>query len=488
MDYPIEIKLASKNGYFTPQESRNYYGKYDRHGFTVHWWNTREATPKGSHDVIVNYILSKAREGVGSVNYVLSDQKITMLVNPDNVAWASQSGNPVSVSVEFDPWLGAEGYKKGGWLIHQLEQRYGRRLRLYPHNYWFGTQCPGIISLDRLAQEAEKWRTGAYNPAPKPTPTPPRVTFSKLTTPKVMVANKPTTNLYNINHTSWQEVSKDVVKTFKKGEIIEIYGIAKNSVLKSEHYITKWSYDNKIANGFSKADLDPYVAPAPKPEPEVKVTPMSPIVRYTLANAKLLDIKTGKVVKTFEVDTPMDIAGKANYNGKDYQLTKFAVDNNTKQGFLVGDLKDTPTPVTPEPTPTPDPTPEPEPEKPEWEKNLRDIDNTKAWFKHEQKLINITTGQPYEKDGNHVVYNKDEEFEFSALTVANGIEYRITEYSYSKGIFNGVPISSLTLTPPGEADVDPVPENPNLVDKNVVIAFLASIIKLITDFINKLKG
>jgi hypothetical protein len=36
--YPVEIKLASKNGWHTPAEARAYYGRYDRSGITVHWW------------------------------------------------------------------------------------------------------------------------------------------------------------------------------------------------------------------------------------------------------------------------------------------------------------------------------------------------------------------------------------------------------------------------------------------------------------------
>lgn len=160
--YPIEIKLASKNGWFTPQESNGYYkARYAREGITVHWWG--DGSGANNHDNIVNYILVQAQEGIKSVNYVLSDNKITMLVNPDNVAWASQGGNPTTVSIEFQPTLGAEGYKKGGWLINQLEQRYGHRMSLYPHNHWFATSCPGTIDINRLRAEADKWGAGGYN-------------------------------------------------------------------------------------------------------------------------------------------------------------------------------------------------------------------------------------------------------------------------------------------------------------------------------------
>lgn len=160
MSYPIEIRSASKNGWHTPVEARAYYGKYSRDGLTIHWWHDPSKVKDSDHDNIVNYILTKAKNGTGSVNYVASNHKITMLVNPDDVAWASQSGNPTTISIEFSPHLNDEGYKRGGWLISELEKRYNRTLKLYPHSHWFNTSCPGNISLERLRKEADKFKQG----------------------------------------------------------------------------------------------------------------------------------------------------------------------------------------------------------------------------------------------------------------------------------------------------------------------------------------
>src|SRR4051812_32297707 len=103
--YPIEVVLASHNAWFTPAESNGYYAaKYARNGITIHWWGGGEDASR--HDSIVNYIAGQAQQGVKSVNYVLSDAKITMMVNPDNVAWCSQSGNPTTISIETEPQLG----------------------------------------------------------------------------------------------------------------------------------------------------------------------------------------------------------------------------------------------------------------------------------------------------------------------------------------------------------------------------------------------
>lgn len=287
MSYSIESKPASKNGYHTPAQAKAYYGKYNRTGITVHWWGDPKLNPDKAHDNIVSYIRGKASKGVGSVNYVLSNTKITMLVHPDNVAWASQGGNPTTVSIEFSPHLNSEGYKKAGWLIWQLEKRYGRKLTLYPHKYWFSTACPGSLSLNRMRDEANKWAKGAYNPKPKPTPKPspkptpaptgPKLTWEKLKKPVVHVVNKPTAHLWDFNSRTW---NMKPVKSFKKGDKITVYGKCKNETLGATYLLTEYSYNKKITNGFNQADLDVYVAPqkptAPAPKPPDSQTPVKP--------------------------------------------------------------------------------------------------------------------------------------------------------------------------------------------------------------------
>jgi len=441
--YPIEIKLAPKSVWFTPAEAKAYYGRYSRDGVTIHWWG--DGTGASNHDNIVNYFL---RRTDGSVNYVLSDNKITMMVNPDNVAWTSQSGNATTVSIEHQPTLGAEGYKKSGWLVWQLEERYGKTLRLYPHNYWWQTQCPGTISLDRIRQEANKWKSGAYNQQPTPTPTPPPnsgFVWTKLDKVVEYKCVKQPTNLWNFNTTSWSGFT--VVKAFNAGDKINIYGKVVHP-LGGTYLLTEYSFTNKITNGFNAVDMEVVSTPPPPSTPEwqsnrkplPKVTNM-----YTLANAKLVDVTNMAVQKVYPLDTEIEIKGETKVGGNEFYLSTYSYDNNKPTGFLKADLKASPTPPPPV-----------EPEKPEWVKNLRDIDDTKYWFAADQELIDITTGKPTGTKS----FKVNDEFIASALTVANNVEYRITEYSLSKGIYNGVPTVSLTLTPPEVPDVPPVPEDP----------------------------
>jgi hypothetical protein len=382
--YNIEIKAASKNGYFTPDESRAYYGRYSRDNYIVHWWGAPGAV--GSHDSIVNYILGTASRGQMSVNYVLSNGKISLLVGPDYVSWGAQGGNPTGINVEHEPTLNDEGYKKAGWLKEQLEQRYGKRLGIKRHSDYYATQCPGTVSLDRIEQECDKWRRKVY-------------------------------------------------------------------------------------------DQPPVVVP-PDPKPpipaEPKLTPITPhVTKYTLAAAKLVDVKTLAVIKTYPIDTPIEVAGTITHNNLTFWVSAYAASHNTGQAFLQGDLKD---------APEPKPQPEPEP-LPEWVQNLRDIDNTEYWLAQDQNLIDITTGQPVQPAKE---LKKDDSFIASAVTqVTHGgkvVEYRITEYSFKKGIFNGVPTSSLTLTEPGVPDIPPVPEPP-LPPTAEQLSWIAKALKALLDFL-----
>lgn len=173
MSYPIEVRTAPKAGWLTPAESNAYYKlKYDRSTISVHWWG--DGTGADNHDNIVNYMNSQAASGNKSTNYVLSDNKITECVNPDMVAFCTgANANAISISIELQPTLGAEGYKKAGWLVAQLEARYGRTLALRGHREFMPTACPGSIDINRIRAEADRWKSGFYNaPAPQPAPQP----------------------------------------------------------------------------------------------------------------------------------------------------------------------------------------------------------------------------------------------------------------------------------------------------------------------------
>lgn len=291
MSYGIEIRLASKNGWHTPAEARAFYKRYSRDGVTIHWWNSPDKVKDSDHDNITNYILGKASRGVGSVNYVVSNTKITLVVNPDNVAWASQGGNPTTVSIECSPHLNAEGYKKLGWVINELFNPKNGRYRKSPgywrHSDWYQTACPGTISMDKIKQSVGRWEDGKYEDTPPPAPKPPAPSKPinqdwKLWKDGGTYQFVQDAYLYDLtNAKTWGTVKK--VKAYKKGDLVDIAGSFHNNYLDRDYYITKYSFDEKNATGFNPVDIEPYNPPTPKPpvppdpvDPEDPVEPTDP--------------------------------------------------------------------------------------------------------------------------------------------------------------------------------------------------------------------
>jgi hypothetical protein len=274
--YPLEVKICSKNGWSTPQEVPGIWGvPYARTGVTIHWWG--DGTGADNHDNIVNYFLGQANAGIKSVNYVVSDNKITLMVSPDNVAWCSNSGNPTTISIEHQPTLGDEGYKKSGWLVAELEGRYGRTLDLFPHNHWTTTACPGSIDLGRIRAEADKWKSGAYtpanpNPAPDPTPAPTVVITNSVLPKPVMYRFNKNANLWNYNSATWGGFT--AVKSFNQGDLFTVYAVADNHNVNAKYGVTEYSYTKNITNGVNMVDLDLVTEPTqPIPTPPVEQNP-----------------------------------------------------------------------------------------------------------------------------------------------------------------------------------------------------------------------
>lgn len=297
MSYQIEYKICSKNGWSTPAEARNIWSTpYDREGVTAHWWG--DGTGAWNHDNIVNYFLGQAAAGNKSVNYVVSDDKITCMVSPDNVAWCSTAGNPTTISIEHQPTLGDEGYKKSGWLISELAKRYNRDLTMYRHDHWNATTCCGTIDINRLGAEADKWYSGGYDTPPPPVntpkPVPPvvippapsiKIVYSKEPMPVRYVLNKDA-NLWDFNTATWAGFTS--VKQLKKGDEFFVYGWADNTNVHAKYGMTQFSFGaaDSLGSpahtwGVNMADLDLAQAPVVVPPPAQVDPPVPPVVPPT---------------------------------------------------------------------------------------------------------------------------------------------------------------------------------------------------------------
>lgn len=326
--YAVEVKLASKAGWFTPAEARNYYGKYSRDGVTYHWWNSpdRIGGSAADHDSIVNYLNGRAAAGQApTVNYVLSEPKLTFCIAPENVAWTSSAGNPTTIGVECTPHFTDGFYKKAGWLHDQLEQRFGKRLAIYVHFEWQpGTAC-SPMDKGRIRHEADKWRAGSYD-APKPVPVPPTPTPAPVTPPTITlqisdITNKKVrlirdANLWDLAFKTWATAKS--VKTLPAGTIVEVSALAKHP-LGGSYYLSEYSYSRGVGNGINVKDCEDYTDPVAPPKdtsviqppkdapineaPVITPTPTPvpiplPVDDETVGLLKSIVTKLGEIIKT----------------------------------------------------------------------------------------------------------------------------------------------------------------------------------------------
>jgi len=125
-------------------------------------------------------------------------------------------------------------------------------------------------------------------------------------------------------------------------------------------------------------------------------------------------------------------------------------------------------------------------------------------------LIDLENGRPVMRDGKEVWYQAGDIInDVSAQTIVSNITYKLTEYSFQqigKGAWqnaNGLKASDLTVDPkacpPGTPanptvppdPVDPVPPMPDvppepMVPLSTVQEFLRNLVKIITDFLEKI--
>lgn len=286
--YAVEIKWASKAGYFTPAEARAYYGKYDRMGVTYHWWNSPDrigGTAK-DHDSIVNYLNGRAAQGQApTANYVLSEPKLTLCVAPENVAWTSSAGNPVTIGVECTPHFTEAFYKKAGWFHDQMEQRFGRTLNIYVHFEWQpGTACSPMVK-SKIREYANWWKAQRSAPpapvpapAPEPAPKPPATVTLKISDipNKIIRVKKANTNLWDLAFAKWSDAKaknpKDFPNGFPVGHKIEASAIAEHP-LGGKYYLSEYSFSRGVGLGVNVNDVEDYNDPVAPPKDTSVIQP-----------------------------------------------------------------------------------------------------------------------------------------------------------------------------------------------------------------------
>ena len=166
MSYRYKVK-SSPN-----YSSRARYGYGSKvTGITIHHWGSTGQ----SHDGVVAY-LTRPR-GNTSAHYVVSDGRVTQLVDDGLAAWhaGSNKGNGTTIGIECRPEMSDGDFDTLVELCIELERVHGS-LQYYRHSDWKATACPGKYAsrIGELIDRVNAGKGGKPTAKPKPKPKPKR--------------------------------------------------------------------------------------------------------------------------------------------------------------------------------------------------------------------------------------------------------------------------------------------------------------------------
>lgn len=152
------------------KEASEYYGHpYNPVESHLHWWGA--PGQGGSHDGNVSHI--KNTKDL-SVNFVVSEKRITLMVPLNKIALTTGTRNPYAWKSENDPTLTDWQYKTMGYLHYIVEKLNPGLLNepLRHHKEFYATSC-SEINKAKVREYAEAFRTGKLDPATGLAPTTP---------------------------------------------------------------------------------------------------------------------------------------------------------------------------------------------------------------------------------------------------------------------------------------------------------------------------
>lgn len=221
-----------------------------------------------------------------SSNYGIgSDGRIAMFVEEKNRSWCSSSwdNDQRAITIEVSNSSNGGNWPVSDYVLSRLielcvdicKRNDIKRLNytgdtsgnLTMHRWFADTSCPG----DYLASKFPYIASEVNKRLDKVELKPERIE-------RKSVKLNCNANLWSLDFHSYSEAKS--VKKFKYGDIIDnIVAIVKHPYVDSKYYLTEYSYNNGIMNGFNVADCDdinikePEPIPTPEPIPEQKEEP-----------------------------------------------------------------------------------------------------------------------------------------------------------------------------------------------------------------------
>lgn len=435
----------------------------------------------GSADSAAAVFQNPSRQASSTFIVTATPGVVYQAVSMDDTSWAdgNLASNRRAITVEHHgDWR--NGYRNEtviqnaaqlvAWLRDNGIVNHYRRHREVSTVY---TLCSADLPVDEIWARATSIINAAYanNTPVTPPVTKADLAWEKLAKPVEYVLNKDA-KLWNFNQTAWSGFGTGV-SSFKKGDRVTIFGKVTNRTLGATYLLTEYSYTKGITNGFNTADLDVYVAPAPvptKPEWERNLKDITPVKLQVLtAQTPIVNLLDGSIVKQLGGGTWVDFTKVTTVGGVEYLISSWSANNGVANGIKRADVG------VPE---------EPSNEKPAWLEKWEDIEDVDMYARADTDLVNLEDGSTIK------VIPRGTKIRVASTTEWFGHKYAITEYSTDKKEGRGIRIDDLDLKPVSDEPNTPAPEQPEIevVDKNIVIAFLEMIGNLIKEFVNKLKG
>lgn len=197
-----------------------------------------------------------------SSNYGIGyDGKIGLYVDEENTSWANSNwdANCKSVTIETSNDKTGGDWHVGDVTLNSLiklvadiakRNNLGKLVKgknLTWHQMYSKTACPGaylLSKLDYIVDEANK-----INEQVEPVTD---LKIEKIDKKKIKL-NKDT-SLWNFDFTEWKDAK--AVKNYEKGTVIEDIVAVATNILGGKYYMTEYSYNNNIHNGFNVVDCE----------------------------------------------------------------------------------------------------------------------------------------------------------------------------------------------------------------------------------------
>ena len=431
----------------------------------------------GSADSAAAVFQNPGRQASATYIVTATPGVVYQAVSEENTSWAdgNLASNRRSITVEHHgDWR--NGYRDETVIQNAAQLVAWLRDRGVVNHYYRHRDVSSVYTLCSADLPVEEiWNRATQIINSSNTPTQPPVTkadlvWEKFSKPVTYVFNKQT-NLWNFNATSHAGMTS--VKTFAKDDRVDIYGKVTNKSVGSTYLLTEYSYTQKITNGFNQADLDVYVALTPvptKPEWERNLKDIAPVKLQVLTTqTPIVNLLDGSTVKQLGGGTWVDFVKTTTVGGVEYLISSWSAERAVANGIKRADVG------VPE---------APGNEKPEWLEKWYDIEDVDMYTRADTDLVNLEDGSTIK------VIPRGEKIRVASMTEWFGHKYAITQYSTEKQEGRGIRLDDLDLKPVAEEPTTPAPEQPPIetIDKNVVAAFLEMIVKLISEFINKIKG